>query len=744
MNKGKFASLIMLSAFVAGVASSSAVSARGDENFPSTIDMNIWSYNNTIDVNSEVNDDISNLKVDTENVDESTENETDLPEDLNRENNENKDYLYVDKDKKSEKNRAKKIMDSAVAVGGGTAVASMLVKSFIDGSSDSKSVGDTELTYKLDSELADTGNEPGNTNASSGNSPESDDNDSIYSPAPKSDTNPKSDYSDKNKKSDNLKKPGGIAIIRDVPKSDGNDSIYSPVPKSDTNPKSDHSDQNKKNNDSIVRGTFISILLVYLFICLILENKLKNKIITATENKISQDPLFNNVRFKDNDLEYKVITVMDKIFEKLGRNNIFALHKFKNIINPVSNIFAFYLNSMDETKLDELAHFICGLEEKGLLNLDSIISCREYKGNKGYRDKCRLLFDYMISNKGANLAKFIGDLSDIDHQLYGFTVFVSSLDQKEIFNFVDFINSLEEDGFDVFAEILSYFGRICYKIRKNNTISNFVKDIVTRKDMAGIINELDKNKVRCLTRTHEGSFRDIVGDLNGKGAKNYLNVIFKLDSTGMDTLKKVIDKLDIPNGTKNLVDFINNLEEVEVDRFAKYINGLEKETELDKFITFLNSSEQLGIDFMRKLNDKGAKNYLNVIFKLNSTGMDALKRFIRKLDIQYGTKNLVIFINNLEEVEVDRFAEYINGLEKGTELDKFINFLNSSEQLDIDSMRKQRIISINHSYEQGSSSSIISEGYSNMGRQFPPGLLGNNYGWRSNLIVSSLIISYGK
>ena len=149
---------------------------------------------------------------------------------------------------------------------------------------------------------------------------------------------------------------------------------------------------------------------------------------------------------------------------------------------------------------------------------------------------------------------------------------------------------------------------------------------------------------------------------------------------------------------------------------------------MDKFITFLNSSEQLGIDFMRKLNDKGAKNYLNVIFKLNSTGMDALKRFIRKLDIQYGTKNLVIFINNLEEVEVDRFAEYINGLEKGTELDKFINFLNSSEQLDIDSMRKQRIISINHSYEQGSSSSIISEGYSNMGRQFPPGLLGNNYG----------------
>ena len=38
MNKGKFASLILLGAFSAGVASSSAVSAQGDENLASVVD----------------------------------------------------------------------------------------------------------------------------------------------------------------------------------------------------------------------------------------------------------------------------------------------------------------------------------------------------------------------------------------------------------------------------------------------------------------------------------------------------------------------------------------------------------------------------------------------------------------------------------------------------------------------------------------------------------------------------------
>ena len=44
MNKGKFASLILLGAFSAGVASSSAVSAQGDSNLASTVDISIGSH----------------------------------------------------------------------------------------------------------------------------------------------------------------------------------------------------------------------------------------------------------------------------------------------------------------------------------------------------------------------------------------------------------------------------------------------------------------------------------------------------------------------------------------------------------------------------------------------------------------------------------------------------------------------------------------------------------------------------
>ena len=44
MNKGKFASLIMLSAFSAGVASSSAVSAQGDSSLANVVDMSIGSH----------------------------------------------------------------------------------------------------------------------------------------------------------------------------------------------------------------------------------------------------------------------------------------------------------------------------------------------------------------------------------------------------------------------------------------------------------------------------------------------------------------------------------------------------------------------------------------------------------------------------------------------------------------------------------------------------------------------------
>ncbi len=52
MNKGKFASLMMLSAFSAGVASSSAVSAQGDSNLASTVDISIGSHDESADMES--------------------------------------------------------------------------------------------------------------------------------------------------------------------------------------------------------------------------------------------------------------------------------------------------------------------------------------------------------------------------------------------------------------------------------------------------------------------------------------------------------------------------------------------------------------------------------------------------------------------------------------------------------------------------------------------------------------------
>ena len=620
MNKGKFASLMMLGALSVGVASSSAVSAQGNESLASVTDVNgIGSYDNSLavdfnvsdelgdadetEINTEVatdedfsTDDISNLKVDTENVDESTENKKDLPEDLNRENNENKDYLYVDKDKKSEKNRAKKIMDSAVAVGGGTTVASMLVKSFITGSSDFKSVGDTELTYCPNTESDDISTELAAVYKSS-------DTESTYSPDSKSDdTSTKLDTDSKSSDTEPNYSPG----------SEYDNTNTEP----DSNPKPNNLNKNKKNNNlkksSIGIGAFAAILLVYLFICSNFENKLKDKVIIATRGKVDGDLLFNNVHFKEGELENKIINVMNKIFEKLCRNNIFALHKFKKDINLVSSIFAFYSESivnLDDSKINNFAHFICGLEEKGLLNLNFIIRYSEYESDKDYRTKCKLLFNnIMNSDKISSWAKFINNLSSIYHQLNGFVVFVSSLTQEEIPKFVDFINSFEKDGFDVFAEILSYFGRIYYKNGENKEIiSNFVKDIVTRKGMAGIINKLDKNKVRCLTRTHDYYFKDIVNSLSEKGAKNYLNVIFKLNSTGMDALKKVIDQLNNSRRVQSLVSFINGLNEVRVDEFAKYINGLQQE-EFDKFVSILDSSNDFAKELISRINNNNNNN----------------------------------------------------------------------------------------------------------------------------------------
>ncbi len=162
MNKGKFASLIMLGAFSAGVASSSAVSAQGDENLASVVDnKGASSHDDSVPIDPKVSnepmvaadetnidaetttdeetqdvspDDNSDAGINAENINDNPENKTDLPENLDKENKEDTDYMFVsDKTKKVKKvNLAKGLAIAAgggAAMGGATVGISKLVKS---------------------------------------------------------------------------------------------------------------------------------------------------------------------------------------------------------------------------------------------------------------------------------------------------------------------------------------------------------------------------------------------------------------------------------------------------------------------------------------------------------------------------------------------------------------------------------------------------------------------------------------
>ena len=71
MSKGKFASLIILGAFSAGIASSSAVSAQGNESLASVTDVNgIGTHDDSVSVVSKVSSEPAiaddETKIDTE------------------------------------------------------------------------------------------------------------------------------------------------------------------------------------------------------------------------------------------------------------------------------------------------------------------------------------------------------------------------------------------------------------------------------------------------------------------------------------------------------------------------------------------------------------------------------------------------------------------------------------------------------------------------------------------------------
>ena len=154
MNKGKFASLIMLGAFSAGVVSSSAVSAHADKNFASVVDnIGTSSHDDSVSIDPKVSnepvvaadetkidtetttdeetknaitDENNDARDDTENLDKNIENKADSPEDLDKENKEDTDYIFIgDKIEKSEDDECKKIRLAkvlAIAAGGGTAL----------------------------------------------------------------------------------------------------------------------------------------------------------------------------------------------------------------------------------------------------------------------------------------------------------------------------------------------------------------------------------------------------------------------------------------------------------------------------------------------------------------------------------------------------------------------------------------------------------------------------------------------
>jgi hypothetical protein len=96
-----------------------------------------------------ITDENNDARDDTENLDKNIENKADSPEDLDKENKEDTDYIFIgDKIEKSEDDECKKIRLAkvlAIAAGGGTALGgatsgiSKLVKSSGDGKKDEPS-----------------------------------------------------------------------------------------------------------------------------------------------------------------------------------------------------------------------------------------------------------------------------------------------------------------------------------------------------------------------------------------------------------------------------------------------------------------------------------------------------------------------------------------------------------------------------------------------------------------------------
>ena len=521
MNKGKFASLIMLSAFVAGVASGSAVSAQGDKSLAKIVNEDSKSYGDLaavdskfsgelavvtgkFDANTEVAtdeqtkgisaDESSDAKVDSENLERNIENKTSLP----KVNSEDKDCVSVGDTKASEENKAKKIKFAKVAavvtgsvgtIGGATAVVSGLTKSFITGGSGSET-GDTKPTYSPDTKSDDTSTELDNVYKSSDTGP-------TYSPGSESDDT--------------------SAELATDSKSRNNEPTYSHDSEYDdtntepgTDPKPNNLNQNEKSNNLKKAGIFtgtgvvvIILLLVYFAICRKLENKVKNKII-GKRNFLcrSETKQYNLLKNFENKLNV--------FLKSMGHNNIFALSRLNTLINERYDFAG------------SLVYIIEGVNTENNLGLF-----------------------YKIS-------KIIKRLEQ--SALYNFC---SNLNLDNVSNFVNFINSLEAyngaNNFILFAAKLNDLNKFFLFLigDKTNYYSHFRTDREALTALANIISNLDSDNARiCFASFFTSLYNNCSNDLyklwsiislvNEFGFKKFLK---KLSNFGKDESANFAQKL---------------------------------------------------------------------------------------------------------------------------------------------------------------------------------------------------------
>ena len=581
MNKCKFASLIMLGAFVAGVASSSAVSAQSDKSLAKIVNEDSKSYGDSVDMNSKVSDEAASVadetnvnteaasneerkaiskddssvaKVDAKNLNVNIENKTDLPKNLPKGNGKEKNYTSVNETEKSEKNKAKKIKfakgaavvaGSTGAIGGATAVVSGLAKSFITGGSGSET-GDTKPTYSPDTKSDDTSTELDNVYKSSDTGP-------TYSPGSESDdtsaelaTDSKSDYTEPTYSPD-TKSVDTSTELDNVYKSHRYwGPAYSPGSESDDTRAELATDSKYSNNEPTYSH----------------DSEYDD---TNTETDSDSKPNNLNQNEKSNNfkkagiftgtgvvviillLVYFAICrklenkVKNKISEKrnfLRRSGAKQYDLFKNFENKL-NVF---LKSMGRNNIFALSR------------LNTLINKRyDFAGSlvyiiEGVKTENNLGFFYKIS-------KIIKRLEY--SALYNLC---SNLDSTNVSNFVNFINLLEAhngvDNFILFAAKLNDLNKFFLFLigDKTNYYSHFGTDREALTALANIISNLDSDNARiCFASFFTSLYNNCSNDLyklwsiislvNEFGFKKFLK---KLSDAGEDKsaglAKKVFDE----------------------------------------------------------------------------------------------------------------------------------------------------------------------------------------------------------